>query len=193
MLNRKLNEITTIQMGFSFRSKLNQNEEGNVSIIQMKDFADGNLVNCDDLLRIKDMKIKDSHLVKDRDIIFKSRGLSIESAIALNVSGKVVVAAPLFRIRVDDVNNILPEYLNWYISQSNAQSFFHRMTEGSALKMINKKSLGDLEVEIPALERQKQIVELSTLANKEENIMKELLNRKKIYISKILINYAIGE
>ena len=192
-MNKKLNEIATIQMGFSFRSKLNQNEKGNVSIIQMKDFADGNLINCDYLLKIKDSKIKDSHLVKDKDIIFKSRGLSIESAIALNISGKVIVAAPLFRIRVNDANNILPEYLNWYISQGNAQSFFRRMTEGSALKMVNKKSLGDLEVEIPSLEKQKQIIELSTLANKEDAIMKELLNKKKKYISKILLNYATGE
>lgn len=82
------------------------------------------------------------------------------AAVLLDDPGKAVVAAPLLRIWVAELDMVLPEYLNWFISQRDAQIFLTSMAKGTAVKMISKEALEDLEVALPSVEKQKNIVEL---------------------------------
>ena len=79
-------------------------DAGNVSVIQMKDLTDRNRVDSNALTLVDMEKPKEHHLVKPGDLIFRSRGLTTNSAILLDDPGTAVVAAPLLRIRVKDRN-----------------------------------------------------------------------------------------
>jgi restriction endonuclease S subunit len=69
----------------------------------------------------------------------------------LDDPGKAVVAAPLLRIRITSPDRILPEYLNWYISQRDAQVFFNSSAKGTLQKMISKQAIEELEISLPSL------------------------------------------
>ncbi|MBU2622564.1 MAG: restriction endonuclease subunit S [Proteobacteria bacterium] len=187
----ELNKIASVQMGYSFRARLYSMNSGAVAVIQMKDLTDQNRVNCSALVRVDMDKPKEHHLVKSGDLIFRSRGLSTTSAILLDDPGIALVSAPLLRIRVS-VNIILPEYLNWFINQPPAQAFLASRAKGTSQKMISKEEIEKLEIFVPPIERQKAIVEMASLAEKEQQLMKMLGEKRYKYISTHLIRLAQG-
>ena len=62
-MKKRVKELATVQTGYSFRSRLEAVEDGNLAVIQMKDLLDSNTVSCDDLMRV-DMEEKEHHFVK---------------------------------------------------------------------------------------------------------------------------------
>jgi hypothetical protein len=187
----KLKDIALIQMGYSFRARLESMDTGTVFVIQMKDLTDQNRVDSHALALVDMEKPKEHHLVKPGDLIFRSRGLTTTSAILLDDPGSAVVAAPLLRIRVTN-RKIMPEYLNWFINQRPAQTFFTSQAKGTAQKMISKEALEGLEVFVPSRDRQRTIVALASLAEEEQHIMEKLAKKRRQYVSTSLILLAQG-
>jgi hypothetical protein len=191
-MNVELKKIASVQMGFSFRSRLEATRSGAVAVIQMKDLADNNRVDCSGLTLVETECPKEHHLVKPGDLIFRSRGLTATSAILKDDPGVAVVSAPLLRIRVDE-GSVLPEYLNWFISQPPAQCYLTSRAGGTAQKMIGKEDLESLEVYLPSLERQRTIVDLAALADEEQRILKALAYKRRQYTTINLMHLAQGE
>ncbi|SFR05262.1 restriction endonuclease subunit S [Desulfoscipio geothermicus] len=192
VMKTKLKEIASIQMGYSFRTRLESIGTGTIAVIQMKDLTVQNRVDCSGLIRINIEKLKDQHLAKPGDIIFRSRGQATTSAILLDDPGKAVVAAPLIRIRVTE-DSVLPEYLNWFINQIPAQTFLASYAAGTAQKMISKQALENLEVFIPSLARQRTIIKLASLAEEEQSLITKIADKRRQYIALALIKLAKGE
>ncbi|MBV5329681.1 MAG: restriction endonuclease subunit S [Chlorobium sp.] len=188
-----IKDIATIQLGYSFRSRLEVSKDGEVAVIQMKDLLDDNTVCCDELVKIDMDAVKDHHLARKGDLVFRSRGLVSNAAILLEDPGIAVVAAPLIRIRIAKPDRILPEYLNWYLSQREAQVFLTSRAKGTAQKMISKEVLEDLVVLLPSLEKQKKIVSLASLSVREHTLLCELAEKRKQYISRVLTRFAADE
>jgi hypothetical protein len=187
-----LGKIADIQAGYSFRSRLESLESGAVSVVQMKDLTSANRVCCDALVKVDMETPKEHHLLRAGDIIFRSRGLVTNSAILLDTLDTAVLAAPLLRVRCN-YSTVMPEYLNWYINQQPAQSYLTSCAEGTALKMISKQSLENLEILVPSLERQRLISELAFLAEREQEIMKKLAEKRSQHITGTLLQLAEGD
>lgn len=187
----KVKDIALIQMGYSFRTRLESIDTGTVSVIQMKDLTDRNRVDSNALALVDMENPKVHHLVKPGDLIFRSRGLTTTSAILLDDPGMAVVAAPLLRIRVTS-RKIIPEYLNWFINQKPAQNFLASQAKGTAQKMISKETLEDIEVFLPSIGRQKTIIALASLAEEEQYILGKMAEKRKQYVSITLIRLAQG-
>lgn len=186
-----LGSIASIQMGYSFRFRLELVEQGDIAVIQMKDLTGDNRVDCSGLMRI-DMPAKEHHLVRTGDLIFRSRGQVTTSAILVEDPGEAVVAAPLFRIRVNH-DSVLPEYLNWFIGEAPAQGYLASHARGTAQQMISKEALENLEITVPPLARQRSIIELAELAKREEKLMKTIAAKRRQYISTLLLQSTEGE
>ena len=189
----KIKQLATVQMGYSFRSRLEASRGGEVAVIQMKDLLQDNTVGCKKLVKIEMETVKEHHLAQKGDLVFRSRGQITTAAILLEDPGKAVVAAPLLRIRITKPDKILPEYLNWYISQRDAQIFLASRAKGTVQKMISKQAVEDMEVYLPTLEQQKNIVELAKLSARERTILSTLSEKRDQYISTVLMQFAKGE
>ena len=85
---------------------------------------------------------------------------------------------------------MLPAYLAWYINQPKAQVYFERQASGTITRMIHKKALAEMEIELPSLDRQKQVVTIARLAAREQELIRLLAEKKKSYINGILIKFA---
>lgn len=59
----KLKQLASIQMGYPFRSRLERSEEGNVSVIQMKDIDEHSRLRTADLVRVLMPEVKGHHFV----------------------------------------------------------------------------------------------------------------------------------
>ena len=189
----KITQLTSIQTGYTFRSRLEAMENGSVSVIQMKDLLSNNTVDCGKCIKTDMKTVRDHHLAQKGDLIFRSRGLVTTSAILLTNPHKTIVSAPLLRIRITNTKIILPEYLNWYISQKDAQRYFTSRQEGSSINMISQKQLEELPVPIPSLAEQKQILEINELHNQEIDALNKLIKIKKIVVAQLLGEFAKGD
>lgn len=192
LMKTELRNIASVQMGYSFRRRLELMEQGQIAVIQMRDLTDDNQVDCTGLARLDIKNIKKHHLVERGDLVFRSRGQASTSAILTENPGKAVVAAPLFRIRINN-EAVLPEYLNWFINQPPAQAFLARRAEGTAQRMINIQAMEQLKVSVPSLGKQKTIIKLAALAEQEYHLMHRLAAKRRQYVSTILMQFAEGE
>lgn len=189
----KIKQLATVQMGYSFRSRLEASRSGEIAVIQMKDLLQDNTVGCKNLVKIEMETVKKHHLAQKGDLVFRSRGQITTAAILLEDPGKAVVAAPLLRIRITKPDKILPKYLNWYISQRDAQIFLASRAKGTVQKMISKQTVEDMEVYLPTLEKQQHIVDLAKLSAQERTILGTLSEKRDQYISTLLMHLAKGE
>ena len=192
-MNLKIKQLATVRMGYSFRSRLEASRGGKVAVIQMKDLLQDNTVGCKKLVKIEMETVKEHHLAQKGDLVFRSRGQITTAAILLEDPGKAVVAAPLLRIRITKPDKILPEYLNWYISQRDAQIFLASRAKGTVQKMISKQTVEDMEVYLPTLKKQQHIVDLAKLSARERTILGTLSEKRDQYISTLLMHLAKGE
>lgn len=185
-----IKDIATVQMGYSFRSRLEASENGNIAVIQMKDLLDDNSVDCSELIKVDMHALKEQHFARKGDLVFRSRGQVNTSAVILDNPEKAIIAAPLLRIRITYPENVLPEYLNWYIGQADAQRYLTSVQAGTSVNMIRSKQLEEMPVHLPSLKMQKRIVELAALSTSEQMILSALAEKRGRYISTLLMQLA---
>jgi restriction endonuclease S subunit len=185
-----IKDIATVQMGYSFRSRLEASENGNIAVIQMKDLLDDNSVDCSELMKVDMHALKEQHFTRKGDLVFRSRGQVNTSAVILDNPEKSIIAAPLLRIRITYPENVLPEYLNWYIGQADAQRYLTSVQAGTSVNMIRSKQLEEMPVHLPSLKMQKSIVQLAALSAREQMILSVLAEKRGRYISTLLMQLA---
>ena len=184
IMKYKLKDIALIQMGLSFRSRIEPEADGNVAVIQMRDLIEDKL-DYGNLMTVNINGINERHLVKYKDMIFRSRGKTTTATIIDEEPGRTVVSAPLFLDPESQAKNVLPDYLCWCINQSSSQAFLHSRATGTMMIMIGKSALDALEIPLPNLEIQEQIVTLADLLNKEQRLMKNLAEQKEKLVKAI--------
>ncbi len=184
-----LRQITLLSMGTNFRPHHEASGSDDLFVVQMKDL-DNTSVNIDTLEKLNLKTPRNVTFLKPGDIIFRSRGRTTTAVIVPRNIGKAVLSAPLFLIRAKDTSRVLPGYLCWYINQTPAQRFLYQRTEGSALKMITLKHLGDLEIPLPALDVQSKIEKIVAMQTKETALFEEIKQKRAKYVEKILIQAA---
>lgn len=185
----KLKDIALVQMGLSFRSRIEPEADGNVAVIQMRDLTEDNKLDYRTLTTVNINGIDEHHLVKCKDLVFRSRGKTTTATIIDREPSRTVAAAPLFLVRVIS-KNVLPEYLCWFINLPSSQAFLHSRATGTAMTMIGLSTLSALEVPLPNLETQEQIVALANLLNKEQRLMRDLAEQKEKLVKAIQMRLA---
>ena len=184
-----LKEIAQLSMGTNFRAHHEAAGSEGLCAVQMKDL-DNTSVKIETLEKLNLKPPRNVTFLKPGDIIFRSRGRTTTAVIVPRNIGKAVLSAPLFLVRVKDTSRVLPGYLCWYINQTPAQRFLYQRTEGSALKMITLKHLGDLEIPVPALEVQGKIEKIAGMLRKETLLFEEIKRKRETYVERLLIRAA---
>ncbi len=192
VLKKSLGDIAAIQVGYTFRSRIEADAKGNVLVIQMKDLRDDGIVSPETLTRTHVDDLKENQLAFGDDIIFRARGQNNTAGIISSNIFNAIIAAPLIRIRIAEPI-AYPRYVMWFINQPDSQKKLASNAKGTAQKMISKDDLEQLEISLPTIEHQRKIVEISLLEEKEQYLLSLLTAKKGAFISKKLMQYAKGE
>ena len=185
----KLLDFAEVQMGYPFRSRLEHDPAGNVAVIQMKDIDDTNLLHVEQAIRVVLPKGKAHHLLREGDLLFRSRGRNNGAALVHHGVGAAVLAAPLLLIRP---HGVLPEYLCWYINASATQTQLATMSEGTSVRMISAETLKALDVPLPSVAAQQQIVHAATLAEQERGLLTRITTLREQLTTHMLMTFAQG-
>ena len=74
----------------------------------------------------------------------------------------------------------------WYLNHPRTVDIIHSRQEGSGTPMIRKADIEDWLISIPDLERQREIIRLAELSQRETELMKEITTRKELLMNHIL-------
>lgn len=184
-----LAHIAEVRMGYSFRSRLEADAQGDIAVIQMKDIDDANLLHPEGLARIQMPDMKNHHLIQEGDLFFRSRGTTNSAALAGGNLGRAILAAPMLLIR-PKTEIVEPAYLQWFINHSATQSVLARQSAGTNVKMIGKGALDDLVITVPPLEKQRLIARAAQIASREAVLLEKLRARRKALLEGILLRKA---
>ena len=186
----KLNDIAQIFLGVTFRSHIEAVSNGTLRVIQMRDLGDDNRVHFDRTIRVDHPIPKRGSLARWGDIIFRSRGQTHTAALLdQEIEEAVIVAAPLLLIR-PNIKRVLPGYLLWWINRPASQKYFASRAVGTAVKMVGRSSLTELEVSLPPRKQQRVIEQIFNLAAMEQHLLERLKKRREKYIEATLTQIA---
>ncbi len=186
----KIKDIADTQIGYQFRKKIKTEHDGSHAVIQMRDFDDNNNLNYRGLRRVKLAELPDKYLVNKNDVLFLSRGHS-NFAFAITDSLERTIAASYFFILKVRSDKVLPEYLAWCINQSPAQKHLHSSARrGTHMPLVPKSEFENLKVHVPDIKTQKSIVELNSLLDRENKLIRTLQEKRALLIGSLSIKAA---
>lgn len=183
----KLGQVASIRMGYPFRSRLEHDATGAIAVVQMKDIDDASLLHVENAVRVDLTDVKDHHLIRQGDLVFRSRGRTNSVALVSADVGPAVLAAPMLLIRPIEV---LPAYLLWYINLPATQATLAAQAEGTSVRMISKAALEALEMPVPSRRKQQLVVEVSELAAAEQGLLEQIAQERKRLADGVLMRYA---
>lgn len=166
-----LGSVADIQMGYPFRSGLQPDPQGNITVIQMKDLDHVQLLPLHTATQVQLTRYPAHHLLCPGDLLFRSRGHSYATVQVPQGIGTTVLAAPMLRIRP---HAVLPEYLCWYINTPTAQAQLTQLARGTSVQMIGAETLKTLEVPLPAPSMQQHIALVASLAQQEQALATQI-------------------
>jgi len=187
----KLRDIATISTGYSFRSRIKNDPQGNTFVIQMGDVDTLHGVLYDQLTKIKFKSKNDRYSLLDGDIIMVSKGNNLNAYPVKEIHGNTIAVNSFMVIRMER-SDYQPEYVSWYLNSSKVQHYIHQVAAGTGTPNLSKQLLGDID--IPFVEPKKQILigRIDELKRREGIIQSELQNKRE-YLIENTLQIAFGQ
>lgn len=181
-MKKKLKDIANVSTGYIFRSKIESDLNGNVSLLKSETLLGGDYVSItpNNLQSVLVDNVKPENIIKSGDVLFKAKGLTNESLFIEEVPDNTIVSSLYFIIRVFD-KNVIPEFLTWYLNQKIIGIYLKKyagFTPGATISSVSKNILEDLTMVIPSVEDQEKIVKFQKLSIKEKRLMNEVYQKK---------------
>jgi len=185
-MNYKLQDIAEIFTGYTFRNAIVHEPDGDIAIIQLKDLsADYQQIESFNTFCLPFSSYQ-KHLLQPNDIIFVSKGLNNFAIQFIQTYQKAIATATFIIIRPKN-NQICSEYLTWYINQPAAQEQLHSGKEHrSTVFSITIKTLAELSIEVPSLDKQRIIGKIATLNYQQKTLSIQLAEKRKTLLDNLL-------
>ena len=169
----KLHNIATIQTGVFAKTSPNPN----ALYLQQSDFdGNGELRNTAQPTIVAD---NPRHLLTAGDLLLASKGNNNMCVIVPGIEQKCVASPSFLVIRLHDKSAILPEFVAWYLNLPTVQNTLAAQARGTSIMSISKATLGELEIPIPSIEKQKKYIKLSKLQKREQQLYAAIVERRK--------------
>jgi restriction endonuclease S subunit len=173
MTSKRLSEISEIISGYSFRSALVNDPDGDYKVIQAKDITKDLEVSGKHLTKINLKKIASNAKVKINDAILTARGRY--QAAVVSSSEPIIASSSVFIIRVTSPN-LNPRFLAIFLNSRHGQEQLLKLTSGNYIKSIPKFNLENLIVQLPPLSEQNKIVKLDQNIEHQQKLLARKIN-----------------
>jgi len=192
MTKAALRTVASIQVGYQAKARIKERVQGTHRLIQSKDFDSLHRLRSESLTLFFPERKPEIYSVRKGDILFQARGV-LHFAYCIEEDLKDTLAAGSFYILRLRHENLLSQYLAWWLNQSEAQAYFQSQTRGAGMSFISKSTLSRLQVQIPPLSVQKKVVKIVTLARHEQFLLDRLASERERLIRAICMKAVNSE
>jgi restriction endonuclease S subunit len=130
-------------------------------------------------------------LLQKNDVVLAGKGNRLFAWSYKEEFGNIIPSSLFFVLRAKN-NDVLGDYLAYYINSDKFQYDLKLISAGATLPSIPKKELQELSIDLPSLSEQTKIVTFFNLIDHNIELTTELLEKKKA-LKKGLINNIIIE
>jgi len=184
-----LKYLAKIRTGVTLREAIKPVDNGSISIIQIRDVRSNNEIDYQGITKTELRNIKSDLFLKKGDILLRAKGSNRGAAIFELEQGNFQAANQFWIISVNE-DEILPEYLHWFINQKRTQHRLARNSQGpnstTIASAITASAINNLEIIVPAMEKQQSIAKLQKLYRKEEMLIQDLITNRKQMMNAII-------
>jgi restriction endonuclease S subunit len=171
---KKLKEIADIQFGLYVKGQ----DKGNVKYLLSSHFNKSFQPEKFEESFIELNEKSERFLLKPNDIILAGKGHRI-FAWAYDISFGTTIPSSIFYMIQTNPDEIIGDYLAYYLNSGNINQKLKLIGAGSQITSIPKKELEQLDIIIPPIEQQKKIVAMAKLLEKNIDLHKEIIEKKK--------------
>jgi restriction endonuclease S subunit len=169
-----LSSLADIKAGYPFREAIESSDNG-VPVLRIKDLRPDGPINWSKVIR-SELTGRRADWLEDGDILFVARGAHSHAYCLSGVPEQAVCSPHFFQIHLKSNSGLLPEFLAWQINQKPAQDYFDSSAEGSTIiRNIRRQVLGDLQVVVPTIEKQQQVLRFHEAMLKEKYILQSMI------------------
>lgn len=170
----KLEDIAILRSGYPFRKAVEEQENGAVSVIQIKDVSkDG--VDWASVSRTELPGSLPTYWLENGDMLFMSRGKNNFAVPLKNViEGETICTSHMFYIKLKS-SHVIPEYLSIQLNTKQLQEYFTQHAKGAGKKHISKDVLKNVEIVVPPIQEQMRVVALEELFQQEKALIQDLV------------------
>jgi hypothetical protein len=196
MTKAALRTFADIQIGYQAKARIKERARGTHRLIQSKDFDSFTRLRSENLTAFLPERKPETYSVRKGDILFRARGV-VHFAYCIEDDLKDTLAAGSFYILRMNNENLIPQFLAWWLNQSKAQAYFQSQIRSAGISsagisFVSKHTLSRLQVQIPPLSIQKKVVRIVTLARREQSLLDRLSSLRSRLVRAVCIN-AIQE
>jgi len=178
----KIKDIAITQTGVY----LKETPGGEVHYLQVKDF-DRNKRSFVSFPSIKMPDINKKHLLSEGDLLFAAKGFVNFCTVYGKNQGDAVASSSFLVLKIKDTEKVIPEYLSWYLNRDDILFIFRNMTSGNVMPSISKAMMENLDISIPSIYVQNQIIKIAALSEKEGLLLEQIKHKHRELIQKKLI------
>lgn len=184
---KQLIDVCEIHAGYSFRGKVEHVENGGLAVVQMKDLEQDYTKIGDNLTQVATAGIKEKYFLTKGDVLLAAKGAN-NKAVLFDLDISPVVASSVFFVLRVDKSKLDPAYLFWFLNHSDTQNKIKANLAGTYTLNLSRKSVEDIQIPLPDLNRQKQIAHLAELQQREYWLSRQLMEKKETLLNTLLIN-----
>lgn len=179
MNSQPLQNIAQIIAGYTFRTTLPHQQNGDFLVVQAKNILSDGTVDELGLVPIANDNYRTTAFVQKWDVLISVRG-NLRAGILHSGHQHVLAASSVNIIRCQS-KEVLPDYLAIYLNSEPVQKILAQKVVGSSVSSILKKDLAELPIKIPDLNTQQKIIQLEH----GKRDLEKLLSRKIQLLSNI--------
>ncbi len=175
---KSITERDGIASGYSFRGKIKGSPNGNLRVIQLKDMENDYTSIGDTCIFIDGHNVKDKYFLESGDVLFISKGANNFASVFHAKDTIPSVASAVFYVIKVDPSKASPNYVAWYINQNPVQYYFQTNAMGTYSLNINRETVENIPIQLPALKIQENIAKVAQLAHQEQYIYTQLKEKR---------------
>ena len=185
-MRKAIKNIGSIQTGLFAKPV----SDGDTIYLQSKHFDGFGNINTTLHPDLKSDKLIEKHLLIQGDVLFAAKGTKNFAFCYLINEMPSVASTSFFVIRINEKfsNKVLPDFLAWSLNQPKTLNLLKDQAMGTSIVSISKTVLEDLEIAIPPIHIQKNILYISKLRNQEKELNQRIEQLREKQIQQQIIN-----
>ncbi|EJS03868.1 restriction endonuclease subunit S [Bacillus cereus] len=178
----RLGDIAKIKTGLVLsrkKAEVNYNAKAKYKLITLKNITDDGFIDNDTYEEfVSNDELDNQYFTKEGDVLIRLSHPNTAVFIEEQHSGLLIPS--YFAIIKVDQKKFLPEYIAWYLNSVIVKKELERSQSGSRIPSTNQNVLKTLPVVWTTLSKQKALIELKRIHQKEKKLYKELIKEKEL-------------
>lgn len=178
----KLKDLANVKTGLVIsrkKSKLEQNAIATYKLLTLNNVSDDGIICDDSFEEFFSNEELDKHYFTEVGDVLLRLSQPFTSIYIDDLHENLLIPSYFAVIKVNS-DKLLPQFLSWYLNTSYIKHELERAHSGSRILSTNQKAINHLPISLIPIEKQKAIINLYNLHQREKLLLNKLIKEKEI-------------